>query len=117
MKFRHIYLSDDNNNPLPVATLCSTAHENVVRFAMSRCNTLDQFAKRTGRRISQGRLEKCKSLKGFSSSFEARVQAMFAGDCALFEKEEIPNLLTAVKKELAFRFNKPYRELAQEREV
>jgi len=117
MKFRHIYLSDHNENPMPVATICSVQHEGAVRFAMARCNTLDQFAKRTGRRISQGRLEKCKSLTGFASPFTERLESLFNNDCALFTKEEIPDLLKALKKELSFRHDKTYRELAQERSI
>ena len=115
MKFRHIYLSDSDNKSMPVATLCSVSHDNVLRFAMSRCNPLDQFAKSSGRRVSQGRLERCKHLTSFNQSFGDRVQSLFSGNCVLFEKEEVPEMIKAVREELMFRFDMPYRELVRKR--
>lgn len=115
MKFRHIYMFDNNNKSMPIATLCSMPHDNVLRFAMSRCNPLDQFAKSSGRRVSQGRLEKCKHLTSFNQSFDDRVQSLFSGNCVLFEKEEVPDMIKAVQSELMFRFNMPYRELVRKR--
>lgn len=115
--FRHIYIETPRGTE-PIATLASAVHQTpeIVRVAISRCHSHnDQFSKKVGRVISAQRLRNCQNRVGFVKSFKERIEVLFGPDaqrtCVLFEVEEIPALIQAVREESQFRYPLNYREL------
>lgn len=96
-RFRHIRV-----NQQPVATLASTSEENGVKFALARCNTAkDQFSKKMGRVISEGRLKK-KAWKCANFHSQHFIESFFEDNYPVVVPEDrVPDFLTAVETLLA----------------
>lgn len=117
VKFRHIYIPNFNpgSTTHPVATLAGveTDSNDCIRFALARCNSKDQFIKEVGRKISFGRLARCKNLTKATEDFDVRVHSLLDGECASFMAGEIPDLIEAIKLACYQRYGLSYREFKE----